>query len=291
MFPGALDYRAPADLDEALALLHEHGDEAKVMAGGQSLVPLLKLRFATPALVVDIGRLRDLAGITRHNGSLRIGALTRHADVEADGAVRDACRILADTAPQVSDPLIRNMGTVGGSVCHADPQGDWASVMLALDATVVARSGSGERTIAMTDLLDGPFMTTLRPDEIVTAIDVPMPRGPASGTYLKLERKIGDFATVGVAVHVELAGGHIARAGIGLTAVGPTNLKARAAEDALAGQPPSDAVIAEAARLAADAAEPKDDIRGSADYKRDVVRVFVQRGLRTALGRALEAHA
>lgn len=291
MFPSALEYRAAGDLDEAVSLLHEHGDDAKVLAGGQSLVPLLKLRFATPSIVVDIGRVDGMSGISQRDGTLRIGALTRHADVETSPGLRDLCRILTDTAPLVSDPLVRNMGTVGGSVCHADPQGDWASVMLALNASVVARSWAGERSIPMTEFLEGPFTTALRPDEVVTEIRVRLPRGPASGTYLKLERKVGDFATVGVAVQVELADGHVGTAGIGLTAVGGTNIKATAAEAALAGQTPTDDVIAEAARLAADAAEPKDDIRGSADYKRDVVRVFVQRGLRTALGRALEATA
>lgn len=286
MFPSALDYRAPASLDEALSLLHEHGDDAKVLAGGMSLVPLLKLRFATPALVVDIGRIGGLDGITTEAGALRIGARTTHAAIEEAQGLRDSCRILADTAPQVSDPLIRNMGTVGGSVCHADPQGDWASVMLALDAELTVRSSSGERTISIRDFLQGPFTTALAPDEVMTSIRIPLPRGPASGTYLKLERKIGDFATVGVAVQLELDDGHIARAGIGLTAVGPTNLKATAAEQALAGRAPTAETFANAAQLAADAAEPRDDIRGSAAYKKDVVRVFVQRGLNTALERA-----
>ena len=290
MYPSALDYRAPADLGEALVLLREHGDEAKVLAGGMSLVPLLKLRLATPSLVIDIGRIGGLNGIGRDDDALRIGARTTHAEMEAAG-LQPTCRILADAAPLISDPLIRNMGTVGGSLCHADPQGDWGSVMLALDAHCEVRSTSGQRTVAVTDLLDGPFSTTLRPDEVMTSIRVPLPRGAASGTYLKLERKVGDFATVGVAVQVELANGHIGKAGIGLTAVGGTNIKATEAEAFLAGKAPSDEVIAEAARLAAAAAQPRSDIRGSADYKRDVVRVFVQRGLRTAIGRALETRA
>jgi carbon-monoxide dehydrogenase medium subunit len=290
MFPSTFDYRAPTEMEEALDLLRQHGDEAKVLAGGMSLVPLLKLRFATPALVVDIGRIPGLDGVERENGTLRIGARTTHAGVEA-ARLEGTCRILADAAPLISDPLIRNMGTIGGSVCHADPQGDWASVLLAAGAEFDVRSATGTRTIAASDLLDGPFTTTLSPDEIMTAVRIPIPRGPASGTYLKLERKIGDFATVGVAVQVEFAEGVIARAGIGLTAVGPTNVRATEAEAALAGRPPSDEVIAEAARLAARAAEPRDDIRGSAEYKRDVVRVFTQRGLRTAIHRALETDA
>jgi carbon-monoxide dehydrogenase medium subunit len=285
MFPAAFDYRAPTSLGEVLDLLGQHGDEAKVMAGGQSLIPLLKLRLASPALVLDIGRLPSLAGVSRDPGTLRIGARTRHADVEWDESLREVCPLLAETAPQISDPLVRNLGTVGGSLSHADPSGDWGSVMLALDAELVAASRAGERVIRARDFFDGPFTTTLRPDEVLTEIRVPL-RERSGGAYLKLERKVGDFATVGVAVQVELDDGRVARAGIGLTSVGPTNLGATAAEQALAGQEPTDEAIAEAARLAAQAAEPRDDVRGSAAYKRDVVRVFVQRAMKTALGRA-----
>jgi carbon-monoxide dehydrogenase medium subunit len=291
MFPSAVDYRAPTSLDEALDLLAQHGDDAKVLAGGQSLVPLLKLRLAAPGLVVDIGRIGGLDGVGTQPGGLHIGARTTHADIERAPGLRRTCALLADTAPLVSDPLVRNMGTVGGSVCHADPAGDWASVMLALNAQFTLRSKRGERTVAAADFFQGPFTTALAADELMTAISIPLPSGPASGTYLKLERKVGDFATVGVAVQLELDDGHIARAGIGLTAVGPTNLKATAAEQALAGQAPSDDAFAHAARLAAEAAEPKNDIRGSVDYKRDVVRVYVQRGLRRALAQAREGRA
>ncbi len=266
MFPAAFDYRSPASLDEALAVLAERGDDAKVMAGGQSLIPLLKLRFAQPALVLDIGRLPNLNAVTRHDGNMIIGALVRHVDIERDRDLTRAVPLLAEAAHWIADPLVRNRGTVVGSVCHADPSGDWGSVMLALNAEVVARSKSGEREIR-----------------------IPIPTGAAGGAYNKLERKVGDFATVAVAVQVEMNGKKIARAGIGLTSVGATNIKAIEAEKALAGREPSDEVIRDAARLAADAAEPKDDIRGSAAYKKDVVRVFVQRGLHTALSRAQEA--
>lgn len=286
MFPAAFDYAAPATLGEALALLKKHGDDAKIMAGGQSLIPLLKLRFAQPALVIDIGRLPSMAGIGRHNGQLSIGALARHVDVERNPDLPKLCPILVEAVHWISDPLVRNRGTMAGSICHADPSGDWGSVMLALGASVVARSESGERVIPIEGFFQSPFTTALRPDEIVTEIRIPMPSGPAAGAYNKLERRVGDFATVAVAVHVELSGSKIAKAGIGLTAVGATNIKAVAAEKALIGHEPTEEVIAEAARLAADAAEPKDDIRGSAAYKKDVVRVYVLRGLRTALGRA-----
>jgi carbon-monoxide dehydrogenase medium subunit len=291
MFPAAFDYAAPATLGEALAVLKQRGDDAKIMAGGQSLIPLLKLRFAQPALVLDIGRLPSLAGIGRQNGDLTIGALARHVDVERNRDLPKLCPILVEAVHWISDPLVRNRGTVAGSVCHADPSGDWGSVMLALGASLVARSQSGERVIPADGFFTGPFTTTLRADEIVTEIRIPLPSGPAGGAYLKLERKVGDFATVAVAVHLELKGGVVAKAGIGLTAVGPTNLKATAAEKSLIGQKPTDEVIAEAARLAAVAAEPKGDIRGTAAYKKDVVRVFVQRGLKTALARAQEVKA
>ena len=182
------------------------------------------------------------------------------------------------------------MGTVGGSISHADPSGDWGSVMLALNAQFVARSARGERTINAADFFQGPFTTALAADEVLTEIRIPvLPR--SSGTYLKLERKVGDFATVGVAVQVSLSNGSIGTAGIGLTSVGARNLKATAAEEALRGQPPTDQVIADAARLAAEVAEPKDDVRGSAAYKKDMVRVFVQRGLKTAIKRAQEVPA
>ena len=291
MFPAAFDYRAPTTLAEALGVLKERGDDAKVMAGGQSLIPLLKLRFAQPALLLDIGRLPSMKGVKRENGHLVIGALTRHVDIERDEQLAKSFPLLTEAAHWIADPLVRNRGTVAGSVCHADPAGDWGSVMLALGAELVAHSSSGERVIPIAGFFQGPFTTALKPDEVVTAIRIPVPSGASGGADQKLERRVGDFATVAVAVQVEMNGRKIARAGIGLTAVGPTNVHAAAAEKALAGQEVSDQVIAEAARLAAAASEPKDDIRGTAAYKKDVVRVFVQRGLRTALARAGEGKA
>jgi carbon-monoxide dehydrogenase medium subunit len=287
MFPASFDYECPASLEEALGLLAAHGDEAKVMAGGQSLIPLLKLRLAAPGVLVDIGHVPGLAGIETHGeGALTIGARARHVDIERNADLRSRFPLLAEAAPQISDPLIRNAGTVGGSICHADPSGDWGAVMLALNAELVVRSTRGERRIPATSFFDGPFTTTLEPDEILTEIHVPAPGARSGGAYLKLERKIGDFATAAAAVQVELANGHIGRAGIGLTSVGPTNLKATRAEEVLAGAAPDDAVIDEAARLAAAACDPRTDVRGSAEYKRDVVRVFVKRGLKAAIARA-----
>jgi aerobic carbon-monoxide dehydrogenase medium subunit len=292
MFPAAFDYIAPSALGEVLSLLSQHGDDAKVLAGGQSLIPLLKLRFAAPTILIDIGRVDGLEGIRRENGHVRIGARTRHRDVESAADLRGTLDVLLDAAPLISDPLIRNMGTVGGSICHADPAGDWGAVMLAVGAEFVVKSSSGERVLPAAGFFQGPFTTGLRADELMTDIRVPVARGRSGGTYLKLERKVGDFASVAAAVHVVLGDdGRVAACGIGLCAVAAQSTKATAAESALVGQTPSDDVIAEVARLAAGAAEPKADIRGSADYKRDVARVFVQRGLRTAVDRAQGAAA
>jgi carbon-monoxide dehydrogenase medium subunit len=286
MLPGAFEYRAPAALDEALSLLQQYGDEAKLMSGGQSLLPLLKLRLASPSVLIDLGRVPGLAGIEAREGGLRIGARTRHSEVERNQALGSAFAILLDAAPQISDPLVRNAGTVGGSLCHADPAGDWGSVMLALNAEMVAASTRGERVIPAAQFFAGPFTTKLEDDEVLTEVRIPAPMSQSGGTYLKLERKIGDFATAGVAVQVEMTDGRVGRAGIGLTAVGPTNLRAIDAEQALQGEEPTDEAIAEVASIAAAAAEPHDDLRGSAEYKRDIVRVFVKRGLRTAVNRA-----
>ncbi|MFI5283912.1 MAG: FAD binding domain-containing protein [Candidatus Dormibacterales bacterium] len=291
MFPAAFDYHAPKTLEEALALLKQKGDAAKVMAGGQSLIPLLKLRFAQPALVVDIGRLPAMATIKKQDGHVSIGALVRHVDVERSADLKKWLPIMGEAAHWVADPLVRNRGTVVGSVCHADPSGDWGAVMLALNADVVARSAAGERVIHIADFFTGPLTNSLKPDEIVTEIRIPAPAGASGGAYNKLERKVGDFATAAAAVQVEMKDGKLTKVGIGLTAVGETNLKAAAAEKSLTGQEPTDARIAEAAKLAASIAQPKGDVRGSAEFKKDMVRVLVQRGLKTAVARAKEVKA
>jgi carbon-monoxide dehydrogenase medium subunit len=289
VYPASFDYLAPATLEEALGILSERGADAKVLAGGQSLIPLMKLRFASPAAVVDINRLSGLDEISDAQSGLRIGALVRHKTCERSQLLRGRYRLLGDAAAQIADPLVRNRGTVCGSLAHADPQGDWGAIMLAARAQVVARSASGTRTIPIDDLFKGPFTTSLAPDEIVTEVMIPDPGARASGTYLKLERKVGDYATAAVAVQLSLDNGTIGRAGIALTGVGPNNIRATDAEEFLRGSETTDDVIAEAARRAAAAAEPQSDIRGTAEYKRNVVRVFTERGLRTALEAALGA--
>jgi aerobic carbon-monoxide dehydrogenase medium subunit len=286
VYPARFEYTAPTTLEEVIATLVERGDEAKILAGGQSLIPLMKLRFATPGVIVDLNGVAGLDAMEEREGGLRIGALVRHKACEKSELLRGRYRVLGDAAPQISDPIVRNRGTVGGSLAHADPQGDWGAVMLAARASVVAQGPDGERTIPIDDFLEGPFTTTLAPDEVITEVRVPDPGARSSGTYVKLERKVGDYATAAVAVQVSLDNGHVGEAGIALTAVGPTNLRATAAEDALRGAEPTDAAIVEAARLAAEAAQPQSDIRGTVEYKRSVVRIFAERGLRKAIAAA-----
>jgi carbon-monoxide dehydrogenase medium subunit len=287
LYPPSFEYFAPDTLDEALSLLERYSDEAKPLAGGQSLIPLMKLRFAAPGVLVDLNRVPGLDGLAEEDGVLRIGALVRHRTCERSPLLRGRYGVLGDAAPQISDPLVRNLGTVCGSLAHADPQGDWGSALLAAGASVVAQGPSGTREIPVAELFLGPFTTTLEPTEVVTEVRVPDPGPRAGGSYLKLERKVGDFATAAAAVHLQLDdGGKIERAGIALTAVGATNLRAEAAEQALAGAEPGDAVFAEAARLAAEAAEPQADNRGTAEYKRNVIMVFVERGLQAAAASA-----
>ena len=278
MYPPRFRYEAPRSNEEAIALLQEVGDEAKVLAGGQSLVPLLKLRFAAPELLVDIN---GLPGLDYHridpDGTLRIGALCRHATLERSPLLKQRQPTMAAAAPLVADPSVRNRGTLVGSLCHADPQGDWASVMTALGGSIVAEGSKGRRTIPITEFVLGPFTNALAYDEIAVEAVIPAPKGTVKGGYLKLERRVGDFATAGTAVAVELSGQTVTRAGIGLTGVGGTTINATAAAQALVGRALSADSIAAAADLAAQAAQPKSDHRGSAAYKRQIVRAFVER--------------
>jgi carbon-monoxide dehydrogenase medium subunit len=281
MLPSRFDYHRPGTIEEALGMLAGLTD-AKVLAGGQSLIPVLKLRFAAPANLIDINRIPGLDGIEASEQALRLGAMVRHNQVADSEIVAANYPLLSSAAPQIADPLVRNLGTVGGSLAHADPAGDWGSVMIAAGASVVLRSSRGERTLPVSEFLVDVFTTALEPDELLVEVRVPTPPPRSGGTYLKLERKVGDFATVGAAVQLDLADGTIARAGIALTAVGPTNVHAAEAEAALVGAEPTPEAFAEAARLAAAAANPVDDVRGSAEYKRHVAEVFVRRGLEQA---------
>ncbi len=290
MFPSRFRYEAPRSLDEAIDVLRDGGDYAKVLAGGQSLVPMMKLRFASPELIVDIN---DVPGLAYHraepDGSLRIGALCRHADLEFSSLLTDTQPTMAAAAPLVADPLVRNRGTLVGSLCHADPQGDWASVMLALGGSVIAQGPRGRRTIPLAEFVTGPFENVLEHDEIAVEAVVPPAAGARAGGYLKLERRVGDFATVGVAVAIETSGADVIRAGIALTGVGGSTIGATEAAAVLTGQPLSPGSIAEAAGLAASVAQPRTDHRGSAQYKRNLVRVFVTRILSSTTSAAAAA--
>jgi carbon-monoxide dehydrogenase medium subunit len=249
-----------------------------VLAGGQSLVPLLKLRFASPELLVDINNLPDLAyHRVDADGSVHIGALCRHADLERSTVLPGRQPTMVAAAPLIADPIVRTRGTLVGSLCHADPQGDWAAVMTALGGQVVAQGPAGRRTIAVRDFVTGPFQNTLAYDEVAVEAVVPATRGTLAGGFLKLERRVGDFATAGTAVAVELDGDRVVRAGIALSGVGGRTIDAREAGESLAGQVLDAAAIGRAAELAAAAAEPRSDHRGSAEYKRHVIHTFVTR--------------
>jgi aerobic carbon-monoxide dehydrogenase medium subunit len=278
MYPSRFRYEAPRSLSEAIGMLHDGGDYAKVLAGGQSLVPLMKLRFASPELVVDIN---NVPGLNYHradpDGTLHVGALCRHAELERSELLKTNQPTMAAAAPLIADPIVRNRGTLVGSLCHADPQGDWASVVMALGGSVVAQGPGGRRSIPIAGFVTGPFQNVLEPDEIAVEAVIPAAKGVRAGGYLKLERRVGDFATVGVAVAVETSGESVTRAGIALTGVGGSTIDASAAAAALVGGPLTAESIGRAADLAAEAARPRTDHRGSAEYKRHMVRTFVTR--------------
>jgi carbon-monoxide dehydrogenase medium subunit len=286
MIPPKFEYHAPATLDEALSLLSDLGPDARVLAGGQSLIPLMKLQLAAPPHLVDINRINGLADIREENGALHIGSLTRESALDASELVRSGYPILHDTTSVIADPLVRNMATVGGNLAHGDPANDHPATMVALNASVVAVGPGGERVIPVGDFFEGPLTTSLLQGEILTEIRVARPTAGSGSAYLKLERKVGDYATAGVAVVLALDDGVCQRAGIGLTNAGPTPVKATTAESFLVGKRLDDETIREAAQLASQESQPSADLRGSEEYKRDMVRVIAGRALRLALERA-----
>ena len=308
MIPPQFDYHAPGGLDEVLGLLGEL-DDAKVMSGGQSLLPMLKLRLAGPANIIDIGRIPGLDTIEERDGCLRIGALVTETQLEESAAVAERYPILLDTARVIADPLVRNRATVCGNIAHGDPANDHPATMLALRAQVVATGPNGERTIDIDDFFHGLFMTALGEDEILTELRIPVPPAGSGGAYVKLERKVGDYAVAGAAVQLTLDDdGKVTKAGVGLTNLGFAPIRATAAEetllgadfvpagglrgaiekirDAITSAPGADEVIAAAAQAAADMTEPVEDRRGSVEYKRNMARVLTARAIRKALARA-----
>jgi carbon-monoxide dehydrogenase medium subunit len=288
MIPASFRYAAARSVAEAVDLL-KNNEDAKVLAGGHSLLPLMKLRLANPPVLVDINRIPDLDYIREDSqiGRLRIGALARHIDFELSDLIRQKYPLLWDTAKGIGDPLVRNRGTMAGAVAHADPAADWPAALLALSGEVVAVGSNGERVIPVSELYLGILTTCLTTDEILTEVRVPLPQPRSGGAYEKLERKVGDYAVIGVAAQVVLdAAGDIAQAGIGLCNAGSVSIKARSAEAFLTGKPPAPDNINEAARLAMEASDPVEDDRGPIDYKRAMVRELTRRALRRAMVRA-----
>jgi len=291
MIPGSFEYHVPQTLDEAIALLARLGEGAKILAGGQSLLPAMRFRLASPEVLVDINRLRDLAYVEERGDHLAIGGLTREHQLEESRVVARSYPLLLDTARVVADPLVRNRATVGGNLAHADPANDHPATMLAYDATIVARGPAGTRTIPIDHFFVGLFESSLQPGEVLTEIRIPKPAPGSGGAYLKLERKVGDYAVAAVAVQLQLAGGVVGAVRIGLTNVGPVPARAENAEAALADKDATDDVVEAAGRAAAAECDPSADLRGEVDYKRDMVRVLTKRAVRRAIERAQGARS
>jgi carbon-monoxide dehydrogenase medium subunit len=286
VIPGAFDYHSPTSLDEALSLLKQHSGDAKILAGGQSLIPAMRFRLAVPSILIDINRLNDLRYVEERGDHLAIGAMTREHALEDARVVKSSYPLLHDTAAVVADPLVRNRATVGGNIAHADPANDHPATMLAYNATVVAKGPRGERTIAIDDFFTGLFENALADDEILTEIRIPKPGAGSGGAYTKLERKVGDYAISAAAVQLRMDGNTIAEARIGLTNVSAVPMRATSAESALIGKSPDDATIEAAGQAAAAECDPSPDLRGSVEYKRDISRVMVKRSVQQAVARA-----
>lgn len=279
MIPARFDYQVAESVDHAVEMLSAHGGDAKLLAGGHSLIPALRFRVSRPEVLVDIGRLKALTGVRDDGTHLEIGALTTHAAVAADPLVREHCPIVAAAAVQIGDPQVRHRGTIGGTTAHGDPASDMPAVLLALGAEIVARGPNGERTIAAGDLFTGVFQTALADDEVLIAVRVPKLGSSTGGAYLKANRRAQDWATVGVAAIVHRDNGGIASASIGLVNMAGTPIRAKAAEDALA----SGASIADAAAIVAEGADPPSDTAGSAEYREHLATVIARRALEQAL--------
>lgn len=286
MIPAPFEYDAPATLDEAIALLEKHGDEAKILAGGHSLIPMMKLRFASPEHLIDINNIPGLSYIKEEDGYLKIGAMTRESELEESEIIRSKYPIFTDASKLIADPQVRNMGTIGGNIAHGDAANDHPAVMLALGAEVVATGPGGQRVIPIDEFFFGFYMTALQPNEILTEIRIPSIGAGTGNAYHKLERKVGDYATAGVATQITVDGdGVCTYAGIGLTNVNATPLRAARSEEALVGNKLTEEVIAAAAQAASEDCNPSTDLRGSEEYKRSMVRVLVKRMINKATDR------
>ena len=287
MIAQPFQYESPRTIGEAISLLEKHGDEAKILSGGHSLIPMMKLRFATPEYLIDINGIPGLSYVKEEGAMVKIGALTREAEVEHADYLKKNFPIFGDVTKLIADPQVRNMGTIGGNLAHGDAANDHPAVMLALRATVVATGAGGERQIPIDEFFLGFYQTALQPNEILTEIRFPVAPKGSGGAYHKLERKVGDYATAGVAVQLTLdAGGKCTAVGIGLTNVNALPLRAERSEQALLGKPITDETIAEAARYASEDCNPSADLRGSEEYKRAMVAVLVKRMVHKAVERA-----
>ncbi len=286
MFPAAFEYIRANSLSDVFDAYKKYGADARILAGGQSLIPAMRYRLAQPAVLVDINPIPGLAYLKEEGGMLKVGALTRHSDIEFSALINGKYKMIADAAYVVADPIVRNRGTLCGAIAHNDPAADWTAVALAANASIVATSAKGSRTIAIDDFLVDSFTNALQSGEMVTEVQIPSPDGRTAGAYIKVERKVGDFATAAAAGRLTLdAQGNVASAGIGMCAVGPTAMRAKAAEKLLVGGPPTDDRISAAAESAAKECDPGEDTRGSVDFKRDLIRILVGRALTTARDR------
>jgi carbon-monoxide dehydrogenase medium subunit len=283
--PAPFEYERAGSVDDALALLERHGPEARLVAGGHSLLPMMKLRLARPEVLIDINDLADLSYIRLDGGDIAVGAMTRHAELLDSPLLREHYAIFADAERVIADPIVRNRGTIGGSFCQADPSEDLAAVGSALGATMVVRSAEGTRTVPVREFHTGPYETAVGPAEILTEVRVPIRPG-AGSAYEKVERRAGDWPIAAAGAFVTLDGDSVADVGIGLTAVGAAHFCAPAAEDALRGREPTDDALAAAAAAAAEESDPSTDQRGPAEYKRHLAGELTLRALRRALARA-----
>ncbi len=286
MIPGEFDYLAPNTIDEAIAALAEHGDDAKILAGGQSLIPAMRFRLASPATLIDINGLSMLEYVREENGHLAIGALTRESAIEDSTMIADHYPLLFDAARVIADPLVRNRATVGGNLAHADPANNHPAVMLAYNAQIVARGANGSRVIPIDELFVGLFETSLTQDELLIEIRIPAPPANSGGAYVMLERKVGDYSISAVAVQLTMDGNRCTTARIAFTNVSPVPMRSLGAEQAITGQELTGDVLEAAGRAAAAECDPSSDLRGSAEYKRDLTRVLTKRAIRKAAERA-----
>jgi carbon-monoxide dehydrogenase medium subunit len=287
MISAPFNYEAPSTLAEALALLTEHGDEAKILAGGHSLLPMMKLRFAQPETLIDINNIPGLSYIREEEGYLKIGALTREVDLEESELIRTKYPIFTDASKLIADPQVRNMGTIGGNIAHGDAANDHPAVMIAMGAEVLITGPEGSRTVSIDDFFHGFYMTAIQPNEILTELRIPIPSSGTGNAYHKLERKVGDYATAGTAVQITIGKDNVVEtAGIGLTNVNPTPMRASRSEEALRGKPLNDETIDQAAQYASEDCNPSADLRGDEEYKRAMVKVLVKRMIKRAVERA-----